>query len=315
MQKQKPSETKNKGKRSFLRKITFMGLALVIFIAVAIVAAIAYNNISLWSDAPFASRLDSAISRSEKWVEEHRLEILKEKNVALITMLRECNDLRPNPVFGGIVTSFLNEPMTHYSRCWKREVDPNCPIDNLELNTAIANDYIDNKWALYAIAPDKAAVKPEELGLFDAERWHRRQLTHQLFALTMLRDRYPASPSAKAEAGGSNEQLDTLIEHLCGRLNRDNAFSVPVVDIYIQRVTFVLRAGFPQGIRRRWVERIIANQQSDGGWNDRWLCFTTVRRKPIFSLSETPSDQHATVQAVLALYLVKYRYPEQFGIK
>ena len=219
-------------------------------------------------------------------------------------MLRECNDIRPNPVFGGIVTSFLNEPMTHYSRCWKHEVEPNWPIDKLELNIAIKKEYIDNKWALYAIAPDKAEVKPEELGLFDAQRWHRRQLTHQVFALTMLRDRY-----------GSNERLDKLIERLCGRLNSDSAFCMPVVDIYIQRVAFVLRAGFPQKVKRRWVERIIAEQQSDGGWNDRWLCFTTVRKKPIFDIAETPSDQHATVQAILALYLVKYRYPEQFGLQ
>ncbi len=315
MKKQEPIEIKDTKKRSVLRKIVFAGLGLFVFIAVSAIAAIAYNNISLWSDASFARRLDSAISRSEKWVEDNRLIILKERNVALITMLRECNDLKPNPSFRSIVESFLNEPMTHYSRCWKSEVDPNRPIDKLELNTAIAKDYIDNKWTLYAIAPDKATVNPEELGLFDAERWHRRQLTHQLFALTILRDRHPASPSARAEAGGSTERLDKLIEHLCGRLNSNTTFSVPVVDIYIQRVTFVLRAGLPQGVRRRWIERIIANQQSDGGWNDRWLCFTTVRRKPIFSLTETPSDQHATAQAVLALYLVKYRYPEQFGFK
>jgi hypothetical protein len=303
-QKQEPDEIKVMKKRPVLRKIKFACRALIIFTGVIVFAAIAYNNISLWNDDSFAGRLDSAISHSEKWIQDNRQVILKERNVALITMLRECNDLKPNPVFGGIVTSFLNEPMTHYSRCWKSEVDPNRPIDKLELNTAIAKDYIDNKWALYAIAPDKAAVNPEELGLFDPGRWHRRQLTHQLFALTMLRDRQ-----------GSNEQLNNLIEHLCGRLNSDTTFCVPVVDIYIQRVTFVLRAGFPQGVRRRWVERIIANQQSDGGWNDRWLCFTTVRRKPIFALAETPSDQHATVQAILALYLVKYRYPEQFGLK
>jgi hypothetical protein len=51
--------------RSVLRKITYAGIALVIFIAVTVVAAIAYNNISLWSDATFAGRLDSAISNAE----------------------------------------------------------------------------------------------------------------------------------------------------------------------------------------------------------------------------------------------------------
>ena len=304
MQKQEASEIKGTRKRSLLRKIAFAGLALVAVITITSVAAIAYNNISLWSDASFASRLDLAIKNAENWIDAHKEIILQDKNAALLTMLRECNDITPSPVFGGIVTSFLNEPMTHYSRCWKSEVDPNWPINAFELKQTIREEDLDNKWALYAIAPDKASVKPEELGLFDAERWHRRQLTHQLFALTMLRDRF-----------GSNARLNKLIENLCGRLNNDTAFCVPVVDIYIQRVAFVLRAGLPQGVRRRWVERIIANQQSDGGFNDRWLCFTTVRRKPIFTLTETPSDQHATVQAVLALYLVKYRYPEQFGLK
>jgi hypothetical protein len=289
MKQQEPSEHKGKKKSSFLRKIILATLSFIAFIAVTFVAAVAYNNISLWSDNAFASRLDSAIKNAEKWVEEHRAIILKEKNVALITMLRECDDIRPNPVFEDIVSSFLNEPMTHYSRCWKTETDPNRPVIAFELNRAIREDNLDNKWSLYAIASDKAAVNPEELGLFDARRWHRRQLTHQLFALTMLRDRHPASPSARAEGGGSNERLDKLIAELCERSKTDMTFCLPVVDIYIQRAAFTLRAGFPQKVRRRWVERIIAEQQSDGGWNDRWLCFTTVRRQPIFALAETPA--------------------------
>ena len=67
-------------------------------------------------------------------------------------------------------------------------------------------------------------------------------------------------------------------------------------------------------IRRRWVERIIANQMPDGGWNDRWFCFDSGRR-PVFGFARPPSDQHATIQAVMALYLVKHRYAEQFGVK
>ncbi len=291
-------------KHSILRRIVFAGGLIIGFMVIFILAAVLYNNVALWSDKAFAGRLDSAINNAEKWVEKHKSEILEEKNAALLTMLRECNDLKPNLVFGGIVVSFLIEPMTHHSKCWKREVDPNHPINAFDLNKAIGDEYLDNKWALYAVAPDKAKFDAEKSGLFDRQRWHRRQLTHQLFALTMLRDRYD-----------SGERINKLTEHLCERLKADMTFSVPVVDIYIQRPAFVLRAGFPQKVRRRWVERIIVEQESDGGWNDRWLCFTTTRRHLVFDIDETPSDQHATVQAVLALYLVKYRYPEQFGLK
>ena len=45
------------------------------------------------------------------------------------------------------------------------------------------------------------------------------------------------------------------------------------------------------------------------------VLFHDPMRKLVFNFNETPSDQHATVQAVLALYLVKYRYLEQFGLK
>jgi hypothetical protein len=291
-------------KRSALRKVVFTCLILVIFIFLFFTVAVAYNNISLWSDKTLALRLDSAIKNAEGWVETHRPEILEVRNAALLTMLRECNDIKVNHVFGGIVTSFLNEPTVHPSRCMKREVDPNCPVIESELNLTISKENLDNKWILYSIAPDKAKVNPDGLGLFDPKRWHRRQLTHQIFALTMLRDRQ-----------GSNEKLDKLISGLCERSKTDMTFSVPVVDIYIQRATFILRAGFPQKVRRRWIERIIAEQESDGGWNDRWFCFTTTRSQFVFNFDETPSDQHATVQAVLALYLVKYRYPEEFGLK
>ena len=140
--------------------------------------------------------------------------------------------------------------------------------------------------------------------MFDPQQWQRRQLTHQLNALVTLKKR-----SRKAD-----EKLDELIEHLCERLSGELVFDIAVVDIYIQKVTFVLRAGFPKKIRVRWVERIIANQLPDGGWNDRWFCFTSGRR-PILGFAGPPSDQHATIQALTALYLVKYRYPEHFGLK
>ncbi|MHC4156757.1 MAG: hypothetical protein ACYST6_17825 [Planctomycetota bacterium] len=140
--------------------------------------------------------------------------------------------------------------------------------------------------------------------MFDPERWQQRKLTHQLDALLML-----------SKTTGPSEDLDKLIEHLCHRLSRQLTYDIAVVDIYIQKVTFILRAGFPQEIRRRWVERIIANQLPDGGWNDRWLCLTSDSNKPIFALHQPASDQHATLQALTMLYLVRYKYPEHFGLK
>lgn len=302
--KQEDAEINKTKKLSLLRKILLIGLVCSIFLTVSFFAAIAYNNLDFWSDAAFSSRLDSAINKADNWIQNNKGDILEVRNAALIAMLRECSNLKENKTFDMIVTSFLNKPTLHPSRCMNREIDPNWPVVEWELNQTIDNAALDYKWIYYCMAPDKAKFDAEKSGLFDGQRWNRRYLTHQLFALTMLKNRQ-----------GTNERLNKIIKELCERTKTDMTFCLPVVDIYIQRAAFVLQAGYPQKIRRRWIEQIINEQESDGGWNDRWFCFTTPRRQLVFNFDKTPSDQHATVQAIFALYLVKYRYPEQFGLK
>ncbi|MHC4396751.1 MAG: hypothetical protein ACYS1A_13970 [Planctomycetota bacterium] len=286
------------------RRIPVKAFLVMVVVIVSISGGtIAYNNVCITGDKAFSKQVDEAIVRSENWVKEHRSDILKRRNAALLTMLRECNDVKATPVFADIVKTFLEAPQWHATRCWNREVDPNWPVNVYELRMTFEKETIDNKWILYAIAPEQIKTTPEDMDMFAPEKWQRRQLTHQLYALTILRNNK-----------GTNEELDKLIKHLCSRLSRELVFDAAVVDIYIQKVAFILRAGFPEKIRRRWVERIIANQLSDGGWNDRWFCLGSGRR-PAFSLKQPASNQHATVQAILALYLVRYQYPGHFGLE
>jgi hypothetical protein len=291
-----------KTRHPIFHKAVTVGLVLAVLIIISGAAAMLYNNVSADSDAVFAESVDAAIESAEKWVNSHRIDILTVKNVALLKMLSECNEAKANPLFKDIIRGHL--ATRSQPECWKRLIDPNWPVNELELNQTIAKESIDNKWVLYAIAAKEAKITPEEMHLFDPQRWQRRQLTHQVNALVTLKKR----------SGKPDEKLDEIIEHLCERLSNELVFDMAVVDIYIQKVTFVLRAGHPEKIRTRWVERIIANQLPDGGWNDRWFCFTSNRR-PVFDFAAPPSNQHATIQALTALYLVKYRYPEQFGLK
>ena len=283
------------------RNAIIAGIVTVAFAAILALGTLAYNNISLAGDETFAKRIDAAIEKGLAWTESNKQTILKRRNVGLIKMLNEIENLRATPVFSDIITSFMATPVR--PKCWKRLVDPNWPVDKIELNIAIKKEYLDNKWVLYAIAPDKAQIRPEEVHLFDPQRWRGRKLTHQLDALITLR-----------KAKGANEELDKLIEHLSSRITSELIFDVAVVDLYIQKVTFLLRAGLPHKIRRRWIERIIENQSPDGGWNDRWFCLTSKRR-PVFEFGSPPSNQHATIQALTALYLARYRYPEHFGLQ
>ena len=286
--------------RTLRRTIKFFILTLL-FLGILTPAVLLYNNISLSSDKDFTDSLNTAIDKTVTWMVLHKSEVLVRGNVALLKMLQDCDQMQPNPAFSGPIDSF----MLRYIRpsCWKALLDPNWPIQKLEFNAAIKQEIIDNKWILYALATEKADVTPEQIGLFDRDRWQGRQLTHQLWAIIHL-----------SERTADNAKLNELIEHLSGRIAKELNCDIAVVDIYIQKVAFVLKAGFPEKIRRRWIERVIKNQQDDGGWNDRWFCFRS-RRRPIFNLEPTPSDQHATIQALWLLYQVKYRYPEHFGVK
>ncbi len=286
-----------------LRKTIIVSLSLAIFVIVAGTSVWLYNNVSFTGNESFAGKLDISIEKAEKWVESNKNNILAPPNTALLMMLRKCDELESNPLFKDIIKIYLDKPILHHIKCWKSLVDPNRPVNSFDLNITIEKESIDYKWLAYALAPDKAHITPEEMFLFDAERWQRRQLTHQLIALVRLR-----------ETQGSNQKLDELIEHLCSRLNKELYFDVAVVDIYIQKVLFTLMAGHPEKIRRRWVERIIANQRADGGWNDRWFCFTSNRR-PILNFEDRSGNQHATIQAITVLYFVKYKYPKYFGLK
>ena len=278
-------------------------MALIVTIVVVWAGLLIYNNTSFYSNADFARRIDSAIERAEKWVIQHKEPILKKKNTALLEMLWKCNQIRPNPELHDITKTHLGIPILNHSRCWNRMIDPNWPITAKDLNKTIERCPIDYKWMAYAMAPDMANVTAEQLDMFNPDRWQQRELIHQLYALLMLKNNK-----------GSDTQLDKLILCLSNRLHGELIFDIAVVDIYIQKVAFVLKAGFPEKIRKRWIERIIANQQHDGGWNDRWF-FMRSRRRPAFNFTSPPSDQHATIQALLALYLVRYQYPQQFNLK
>lgn len=290
-------------KRPILRAVKIAGIVLAAFLIIVGIWMLTYNNVSITSDEAFAEKIDTSIEQAEKWIQEHRAVILKEKNAVLFMMLRECDKLKPNPVFKKLVTDMMNTPILNRTSCWKRVVDPNWPVVESGLNQLIdESEKIDYKWILYAAAPDKAKVTPEQMDMFNPDRWQWRELTHQLYALNLLKIKKPG------------RELDKLIEHLCSRLSRELIFDMAVVDIYIQKVAFILLADHPEKIRRRWLERIIDNQMSDGGWNDRWYCFASWT-KPVFESEIQPSNEHATVQAVLALYMARYKYPQHFSLK
>ena len=162
----KQTERKNDipKKRSLLRKIAFSITVGAFLIVVFALAVLGYNNVSLSSDEIFARQIDTSIESALFWTKTNRLHILTHKNVALIKMLKEIEPLKTTPVISQIIKGYISSP--GWPRCWMKLVDPNWPVNKIELNKVIKKESLDNKWVLYAIAPDKAEITPEQIGLF-----------------------------------------------------------------------------------------------------------------------------------------------------
>jgi hypothetical protein len=279
---------------------------LIVIVATAILIAAGlygYNNVSLMSDASFSRLIDAAIERSAQWVASHKSDIYQWNNIALTRMLQDCETMHSDPRIKEIVDYSLKLPMN--PDCWKRLIEPDHFVRSYEINDLIEKEPIDNKWILYAIAPEKATLEKDAMnGLFDSRRWNNRQLTHQLWALIHLR-----------RSQGDKEKTVAAIDGVSRRLAGQLQFDLAVVDIYIQKIVFTLFAGHPEYIHQRWIERVITAQRDDGGWNDRWGLFFQSRRRPAFDFANPASDQHATIQALWLLYQVKYRYADRYGVR
>jgi hypothetical protein len=283
------------------RRITkFIGLILLCCI-ILWAASLLYNNISLQNNKDFSASLDKSIRQAVVWISKGEGAILKSPNIPLLKMLDECDKMHPTAEFLGIIKKLMSKQTR--PRCWKALIDPNWPIDQKELYETANNENIDNKWILYAISRGNFNATAEQLGLLDGSRWKGRLLTHQLWALIHLRERTK-----------TDDKIENLINYLTDRLEKELTFNTAVVDIYIQKASFVLRAGYPEKVRRRWIERIIENQHNDGGWNDKWFCFGSRWRSSLRLYKHKPTDSHATIQALWLLYQVKYCYPEYFGL-
>jgi hypothetical protein len=285
------------------RRTLRLCILLLLLAVLTAAATVLFTNVSLTTDKNFARRIDNSIELANAWVVQNKDAICSRSNIPLVRMLQLCNEHKPNKTFSEIVKYFLDKPLNTPGGIWIRELDKTRPINPYILNRMIKKEIIDYKWMLYAFEPDAADITPAEMDLFSRDKWQQRQLTHQLHALLYIKN-----------TRGADQQLEELIEHLCDRITDSLVFDIAVVDLYFQKVAFILMAGFPEKINRRWIERIMDSQLPDGGWNDRWLCFTSNRR-PVFNTKTPPSNQHAMIQAMMALYLVRYEYPEHFGLE
>jgi hypothetical protein len=92
------------------------------------------------------------------------------------------------------------------------------------------------------------------------------------------------------------------------RIAMEATYDFRVTDLYLERIPFLLAAGRPDLVKPRWVERILAAQQSDGGWRYTWggwgphvLSYADAGER---------SQAHPTGLGMWLTNMLKHRYPE-----
>jgi hypothetical protein len=285
-----PNDPVRPRRRRWTRRLLY----LVATIVALLILSVLNNNIAWWptSRGTFVFDLDNGFFRASEWV-ILRTDSPDVFNPALLYML---DDIAKLSEYGSLRLLVEQYDKRLGLIPWRRLTDPGAEVRGLTLSELAAlDDY--QHWILYAIAPAQSPLSEQDrAAMFAADKHRRGSLTHQLYAVLLYRKR--AGPSA---------ELDALVDRLCERIAAEAVWDFRVTDLYLQRVAFLLAAGRVDLVKRRWVERVISNQEVDGGWVASW--YGMGPRTLEFSLRGKRTNAHTTVQGLWIYAMLKYRYP------
>jgi len=274
------------------RGLTLLAICFILFSAAAFL--ILNNNFSFQSKSyeEFVRQLDDAMLLGTSWTAARTGQLIERPNLFLIHMIDDMAEMSEEPRLSRIVEIYREIPG---DSLWRRLADKSAevkPPTRSELDQL--EDY--QRWTLYGLAPAEVPLTAEEkTSMFSENAHHWGSLTHQLISLY-------------AYWKYQGEDVDALLDRLSERIAFEAIWDIRVTDLYLQRVAFLLSVGRPDLVRARWVERIIAKQDTDGGWSADWHGWGPDILR--FERKQQGTNAHTTVQGMWTLYMLKYRYRE-----
>jgi hypothetical protein len=284
----------------------FFSLALLIL---AIALSVLNNNFSFsrLSRAGFANRLNHSLAASTSWTTDQYFSttfgnmsatgegIDLVHNSTLAYMLVDCAAMSDDPRLLQLIAKLrINRPDN--PDLWARLVNPTITASPLSSDEMAAlKEY--QRWMLYGISPVAAPLSDAELAdMFSPDKFRTGRATHQLISLYYYR-----------KFNGDTPELNRVMSHVEERIAAEAAFDFRVTDLYLQRIAVLLATGRPDLVKPRWVERVLAAQQSDGGWHYNWYGWAPHPTSFVFSSEH--SIAHSTAQGMWLTHMLKYRYP------
>jgi hypothetical protein len=212
-------------------------------------------------------------------------------------MVVDCGSISNDPRIKALGSRFV-EAWRAQPGPLARIVDPSVAANPSNAEEVLtAEEY--QRWIMHGAAPDDVPLSAKELeDMFSPNKHRTGTATHQLFALYLFR-----------RSKGSSADLDALMNVIERRIAWEAAVDFRVTDLYLQRVAFLLAAGRPDLVQRRWVEIIVAAQQDDGAWLSTWHGWNRTPYR--FTLeNKPPMIAHSTAQGMWIACMLKYRYPD-----
>jgi hypothetical protein len=244
-------------------------LAIPAFAAVGFALAVLNNNVSFsrLSRADFTTSLDRSLAASTDWAanqfpsdDTHRLMVTDlgrtfASNPALVHMLVDLSGISGDSRLQEISSKLVAEYRKTRLGVVGKMVDPT--IDEPPVVDPKYEEY--QRWMLHAISPAEVPLSDAERANMLSDNLRMYNLTHQLFTFYFSRKFHGETP-----------ELHTLMDRAEQRIATEATYDFRVTDLYLERVAFLLAAGRPDLVKPRWVERVLAAQQSDGGWRYTW---------------------------------------------
>jgi len=284
-----------------LRLLGFLAAAVAVVVLLFAIAVL-NNNYSLHqpSRAEFNAKLDHAIEAGTQWIVENPYNY---GNPPLMFMVGDMAQMSDDPRLQKYVQDYLASPRVHIpgnpaSWYWAHWAYPSAPVP---LIPRFQIPYLSwqDRWFAYASAPDKVDISEDDhADLFSPTKYHWGTRLHlQFVALDMYR-----------HFNGPSPELNAVINPIAEDVAGEAYWDFRVNDAYYQRDALILAAGRPDLVRSRWIERILNAQRPDGTWD---MCWYGIWCRGVLEFSTSQNDYgHSTIQAVWALYQLKYRYSD-----
>jgi hypothetical protein len=296
------------------RRVAVGFTAALLASALAWFSATAYVSRSV--AAPTMAERQLAYDRAAGWIRQNEASVLNEGNSALWWMINVAAQTMDDSYLLELVRRWKEIHVTSspLASAWVRMVDPKSPASDLGYNTQALGGY--QKFFLHALTCQPLEMDDGDSSVFTRENMCRPQTikvmrgepactTHQLMGLQLYKRSHCVEPP------GMSELEAQLFDDVLTQLQWDPR----VRDVYIQRVLVLQWFGRSDQIKAIWLKRVLAAQQTDGGWAwnvkfpelPAWLqsfrsAWQTLVLQNVPDQHDT-SDLHPTAQGLLLMAL------------